>query len=1421
MIWEGWNIGAVTVRRVRVDESGVVSVQVKRHGGDPRGVIGMMLAEDGGAVEELQGGMVTGPLAGSIMNLPYLPEPVSIEKALQELNISPDIVLSLGGESFIVYCIREQKVRNMTSSSRCAAGSGEFVLQQFSRMGLSLDEGLKLARNGKHVHLASRCSVHIKSDATHKLNKGECTPADIAYTLCVDLAARIHTLIESTPWKKHHILVSGGMAQNEILVNELRRLLPESKVETRPESTFLEALGAAVAARANGKFTKPAGELLVTRQSRQFEVLTPLSEGIPQVTRLEAGTPPVPYDGMKVLLGIDAGSTTTKAALVELESGRPVASCYLRTHGNPVTAVGKCLDEIKRQVGQYALEIIQTAVTGSGRELVSVAMGNCLSFNEILAHARAASEAHPDVDTIFEIGGQDAKFISLLEGIPVDYAMNDGCSAGTGSFLEEAASSDLKFPVEKIGSAALQADAPLAFGERCAAFINSEIRTALQSGEDQKNILAGLVYSIVKNYLSRVVGTRHIGSTVLLQGGVALNTAVAPAMALLSGRNVIVPRQPELMGCFGAALMARDLIREGKIPVQHLLLDQVERQPMNLQGVFRCGACANHCEIQRIMIGRQTYPFGGLCSRWEMQRRPKTLQYAEGKNLVDLRTKLMFEQFAAENPRQPRGRAGLPLALTTFELFPFYSKLLTELGYEVVLSRPGKGRKNTHATFCYPAELLHAAVDDLLEQGVDWVLVPQVREYGIPKQHLHAYACSFSEDSGGVIQTFFAGQREKIYTPEIGFSAHLLSASRMEIIRLAKSLGVSRETAEHAFEAALNHQAAFEKAYHAEGQSVLNTLEGPLVILLGRPYAAYNGAVNLSIPRKIASRGFHVIPADLLPLKPPPVERNVWHFTQVATSAIEYARQREDAYICILSCFSCNPDAVIYHHIRQELEGQPFCFLEIDSHTADAGIDTRIGAFMDIIEERRQMGEQAVKNLPARQFYGRIDYSGKQPKIITDQGEIIAFDDPRVRHVLLADTPLITSRLFASLYSRMGWHCLVTPFMDEHVLQAARKVCSGRECLPFLAMLGKIVLYLEKRPPGEVTLFHFLEQEGPCQIGNWYDAAEVIFRRLGASNAFTVWPRMANNYLGGGEAVAISAATAGVLGDLMCEVRSALSCLAENPAQALSQLDALEDRLVDAAAHGLLAADLELRRVTRALKQIPLASRLEDHPKVLLFSGVNRIFVDKIIRDFFERRGILSKTGDIGEFLCFYETEPIVRRGFALGRLTPGQHFALGTLLAGLLHNPTDQPRFAALRASLHVMAIEVLDHHWRSLMADCGLVFAPDIHYRKVIQAGHQRVSINGWTEAPCTAGRYLISIDEGAFDGYVNIGAFNCTPASNATAVTHDAAIINDQPYAVIEADGANITASQLRQLEAVASQCWEKKRNGQSSGRTKGKV
>jgi hypothetical protein len=564
------------------------------------------------------------------------------------------------------------------------------------------------------------------------------------------------------------------------------------------------------------------------------------------------------------------------------------------------------------------------------------------------------------------------------------------------------------------------------------------------------------------------------------------------------------------------------------------------------------------------------------------------------------------------------------------------------------------------------------------------------------------------------------------------------------------------------------------------------------------------------VPRKIASRGFHAIPADMLPLRPRANRRNVWHFTQEVLSAIGVAQDRPGTYLCWLSCFSCNPDAIIYHRARHELEGEPFCFLEIDSHTADAGIDTRIGAFLDIVEARRR-GAPSCAGL-GRDFAGDIDYSGREPRIHTAGGRTLSFADPSVTHVLLADTSEITSRMFQALYRSRGWKVLTTPFTDAGTLQAARRVCSGRECLPFLAMVGKMVLYLETRPAGEVTLFHVLEQEGPCQVGSWVDAIRLIFQRLGAPDAFPVWPNIDNNYLGGGEVVAVMAAAAGIVGDLFGEARSALRCLAVDKAAALGVLDRLEDQLFLAARRGLVPLELEMRRISRMLARIPLKGRLADAPKVLLFSGINRIFVDRPVREFFEQRGILAKTGDVGEFFCFYETEPVVRRGLALGRTTPAAQFALGTLAAGLLRNPTKQPRFQAARAAVHVMSIEMLDHRWRGIMAGSGLIFGPDIHYRQLLEAGHRLVSIDGWTEAPCTAGRYTLSLAEGVFDGYINIGAFNCAPAGTATAVTHGPAMQSRLPYAVIESDGAAITSGQLRQLEVVAAQCREHKERTQ---------
>ena len=907
---------------------------------------------------------------------------------------------------------------------------------------------------------ASRCSVHCKSDATHKLNKGECTPADVAVSLIADLAGKIATMVESSNWPRGHIVLAGGLVQNDLFVKELRTLLAGSEIDILGESVCLEAFGAAVAAKETGKEGVPSVDKWLHDEPRtRFDELRPLSDFTSKVKRMtENSFRPVTPE-TELILGVDAGSTTTKAVLLGRKSGELVASTYLRTYGNPVKAASECLAELKIQLaaaGAADCRIIQSAATGSGRDLVSIFLDNSLSFNEILAHARAAKEAVPDVDTIFEIGGQDAKFIALENGVPVDYAMNDGCSAGTGSFLEEAAVSDMRVTLEEIGPLALDSQHPVAFDERCAAFINSEVRLALEQGVPKGDVLAGLVYAITDNYLSRVAGARNIGHTILLQGGVALNAALAPAVAAMTGTDVHVPPHPELMGCIGAAFMAGDLLLAGTAPELDGNIASFGRTEKNVKGTFVCGGCKNRCEITRIALGDTIYPFGGLCSKWEMARRPDALRAKEGKDLLNIRQDMMFRGFAPLRPEKPRGRIGLPLALTTYELFPFYAKLLTSLDYEVVLSEPGAGNRRTYAPACYPGEIAHAAMDDLLSREVDYIFLPYLREFDIPAGHRHAYLCPAVQDIPAVIKSFFEGDSDKFLTPEIGLSEHLLGTSGSEIVRMAERLGADAGQAGKAFRSALDYQGEFEKKYRENIRRELENIEGPAVILAGRPYAAFAPEVNLSISRKIASRGFTVIPADGLPFEPLPDNDDVWHFTQRTFAAVEYARRHDNCYVCILSCYSCGPDAIMHHRLRRETEGKPFCFLEIDSLTAHAGIETRIGAFLDIIEERRQRALTPLRT-EQPQLPAHTERKNGRLMVVDSQGNYLPFDDKRIVHVLLTDLPGVTSEMFVSIYRTVNRNVRVTPRMDYETLQKARRVCSGRECLPFLAMMGKVV----------------------------------------------------------------------------------------------------------------------------------------------------------------------------------------------------------------------------------------------------------------------------------------------------------------------------------------------------------------------------
>jgi len=417
------------------------------------------------------------------------------------------------------------------------------------------------------------------------------------------------------------------------------------------------------------------------------------------------------------------------------------------------------------------------------------------------------------------------------------------------------------------------------------------------------------------------------------------------------------------MGAIGTALMVKDLLNRGEISEINYDLEQLIQGQMEVKNTFRCKACENNCEIQRIIIRGKKYPFGGLCSKYKLLR-----QYgkdvSEGKDLVAFRNKIMMEEFGPKKLNNPRGKIGLPMALTSHQLFPFYTKLINELGYDVVLSEPSKiGNTKTCAPICYPCELVHGAVYDLLEKKVDFIFLPYVIELEKPNNFTNSYVCTSTSIIPDIINAAFENINNILLSPHISLSEGHYETTVKEIEKLAPRLKITRQDMKNAVKLAINHYYNYRTKIMEYGKKFIYELKDePSVIIAGRPYTIAASDVNLALPRKIISRGYNAIPFDMIPF----MERkgdnsgNVWAFTQFLNNAISYVKNNPNFYINFVSCFSCGPDSIAYHLVRQELKGKTFCYLEIDSHTAHAGFETRIGAFLDIIEEGKH--QENIKN---------------------------------------------------------------------------------------------------------------------------------------------------------------------------------------------------------------------------------------------------------------------------------------------------------------------------------------------------------------------------------------------------------------------------------------------------------------------------
>jgi len=1256
------------------------------HEGDFSAAVYKLLSE--GNIKEGTLALVTGNEGRFMFDISGTLEPLCAEAAMASLGIKADAVVSMGGEDLIVYSLdNDGKIVNSFSGNKCASGTGEFLKQQLARMDMTLDDIEKVPDTAKVHALSTRCSVFMKSDCTHRLNKREATKDDIVLSLSDVMAVKVIDFLKRAKVTSGKVVLTGGITLNRHIIRFIREKASQIEFIIPDTAPVFEALGAAVLAAKTGTKLPSAEKLLRTNQVR-FGSLHALRDWKDKVKFFEKSDGRV-RAGSKYILGVDGGSTTTKACLVDIDTDEIAASHYGRTHGDPVKALKECLRIIQEKViadtGSKNIDIKLVAATGSSREILGVFLETPGVYNEIIAHSVGTTYFDKEVETIFEIGGQDAKYVLLKNGVPIDYAMNEACSAGTGSFLEESAAGDLSIHSAKdIGPIALDANAPCKFGEHCSAFINSDIRNALQQGAGKENITAGIVCSIVSNYLNRVVGNRTIGGKIFLQGGVAKNPAVPLAFAMLINKEIIVPPSPELMGCFGVALLAKKKRDEGLLQEQDIVIDEIINRDIGYERIFNCQACENLCPIQVLNVNNHKYMFGGRCNKYTNMR--KQVKDVPVFDYVEKRQKMLFEEYAAPaegtrdsdsnsnlasesnsvisnnapqspvpSPQSLKNRSytiGIPRAFSVHTLYPLYSWFFHELGIRTFLSTEvaHAGIARAEAQYCFPAEIAHGAIQDCLDKGADFVLLPHFRDMPTYEKDVHANFCPITQALPYYMKKAFPDIDEKKWLTLVVSFKHGEVKALEHFCDMTRLLGISEVETKAAFEKAWAKQKEYFAASEKMGIEALQEARKanrPVIALLGRPYNAFTPEANMGIPRKFTTRGYSIIPFDILPFRDKDIFSNMyWFYGQQDLKAAKLLKEEDNVYLTFVSNFSCAPDSFILHYIKWMMGQKPFLVLELDSHSADAGIDTRVEAFLDIIDGYRakkaeieaERYDNGLRFVSEKKDSG--DFEIRLDNIKTGQ-KMLVKDNKRIK-ILLSNMGNISTEYMGAAIRSLGFNAEALPVATNKTIQVARSHASGKECVPSHLVLGSALEYFnsDKYRKDELYLLFVPITTGPCRTGQYYIYYENLFKDLRLENVCVFILSADNSYTELGPAFAKNMWIGLVLSDYLKDIQCSLLAVAENPKKAEKDFEDSWRRVMHAVEHNPKNLWKELKHVAAGVKKIPRKRKLTDCPRVLV---VGEIYVrrdDFAVGELIELmsdRGIVVKVAGISEWIHYLD----------------------------------------------------------------------------------------------------------------------------------------------------------------------------------------
>jgi predicted CoA-substrate-specific enzyme activase len=1057
-------------------------------------------------------------LIADVMGIDKENEIISQAEAVAYFHPEIRTIIEIGGQdSKLIFLERDEKsgrtvIVDHALNEICAAGTGSFLDQQAYRLRISIDEFSRLAAKAeKPATVAGRCSVFAKSDMVHLQQEGT-SQEEIIAGLCYALARNyISNLGKGRRFVKP-IAFQGGVAANKGVVKAFEELLGLKPGELIIPEYFkvMGAFGAAITASERPS-NKPIRTQIATEALRHYLAKKANESELGRLRRLiyngDGSTPfdEYPISGKqqrnKVYMGVDVGAVSTNIAVLD-ENKKLLAMKYIMTEGNPIESVRKGLKEIGHKIADL-IEVQAVATTGSARYATGDFIGADFVINEITAQAKATLDFDDTVDTIFEIGGQDSKYIRLKNGAVVDFEMNKVCAAGTGSFLQEQADRlDVNID-EEFSRLAFSSKAPVDLGTRCTVFMESDLIHHQQVGSSKIDLLAGLSYSIANNYIEKVVGNKKIGERIYFQGGVAGNKSVVAAFENILGKKLTVPQNYNVTGAIGAALIALER-RDGSGKTNFAGFDLIDRE-YEVES-FECQHCPNHCQIKKVSIGGEFKSFyGGICDRYELKR-GKTVD----RTLPDLfkeREELLISYYKEDELAPNSPVIGIPRVLMFFEQFPLWAAFFEKLGVKVVLSDKTnrrlihKGLEEVLAETCYPVKVAYGHVANLIEKGVDRIFLPSVIDLEKESDDVtRSYNCPLIQGIPFMLRPAFK-DKARIISPSI-FMAKEKENLKAEMEKIGREFGQEKEKIGSAISAALMAQDEFERVRRERGREILKTLEkdNEAIVVIGKPYNVHDLALNLNIAKKLRHLGMLAIPYDMLPLDevelPSHYSNLVWKNEQNLLRAAIMAKNNHNLNPIMITNYGCGPDAFFWKYLEETMGEDPYLLLEVDEHSGDAGMITRVEAFLDT------PGRSKTWVKPGRQ---------EDLSLIRPSGGISIFR-PMKRIRELDKTFYIVhvsghSIIWAAALKSVGLDAQVLPEPDELSEEIGRRYVSGKECHPYLLTTGDLVrmTQLEDFDPDRAA-FMMLNFDGSCRLSQYALSQKLVLKRLGFGHIPIVAP---------------------------------------------------------------------------------------------------------------------------------------------------------------------------------------------------------------------------------------------------------------------------------------------------------------------------